>query len=340
MKIAFRVDASVQMGTGHLMRCMTLAQELQQRGVQVRFICSDHPGNLNEWLQSKGLTVSVISQASATDVAADAKQTISALNADRPDWIVVDHYGLDIEWERMLRPFVDRILVIDDHTGRYHECDALLDQNYGADVAQRYAGLLPEACRMLVGPSFALLRQEFGALRERVSCRQSLENVLIFFTGGDDQGETLKAMRGVEIFGLSKQVDVVVGRSNPYIDAIKSKCEKLAWGFHCQVDYMPTLISNADLVIGAGGSSNWERCALGAPALVAVLADNQVNIAHDLDSAGVVVNLGWAHQLAAEDYVRALQALDSHRIAAMSDKAMKVVDAAGAARVADALLHS
>jgi UDP-2,4-diacetamido-2,4,6-trideoxy-beta-L-altropyranose hydrolase len=339
MKVVFRVDASVRMGTGHIMRCLTLAQELQQRGVQVRFICGDHLGNLIDWLQGKGIAVTVLSKASGIDVATDAEQTISALSVDRPDWMVVDHYGLDIEWEQRLRPFVGRILVIDDHTGRRHDCDALLDQNYADEDGQRYDGLLPDDCRMLLGPSFALLRKEFSELRQKVRRRECLENVLVFFTGGDDQGETLKAMRGVEIFGQVKRVDVVVGRLSPHNDAIKSKCDELDWGFHCQVDYMPTIISKADLVIGAGGSSNWERCALGVPALVAILADNQATIAQDLDSAGVVINLGWAHSLTPDDYAQALKAFDLRRLSDMSDKALKIIDAVGASRVADALLH-
>ena len=339
MKVVFRVDASVQMGSGHLMRCLTLAQELQQRGVQARFICGDHLGNLNDWLQSKGIAITVLSKASGIDVATDAEQTISALSMDRPDWMVVDHYGLDIEWEQRLRPFVGRILVIDDYTGRRHDCDTLLDQNYAGEDGQRYCGLVPDDCRMLIGPSFAVLRKEFSELRQKVRRRERLENVLVFFTGGDDQGETLKAMRAVEIFGQVKRVDVVVGRLNPHNDAINSKCDELDWGFHCQVDYMPTIISKADLVIGAGGSSNWERCALGVPALVAILADNQATIAQDLDSAGVVINLGWAHSLTPDDYAQALKSFDLRRLSDMSDKALKIIDAVGASRVADALLH-
>lgn len=340
MNVTFRVDASVQMGSGHLMRCVTLAQALQQRGVVTRFISGDQTGNLNDWLQSQGMALTVLCCAPIIDVANDAEQTICALNENRPDWLVVDHYGLDVEWEQRLRPYVYKILVIEDHTGRRHDCDALLDQNYTGEAAQQYGELVPEACQMLIGPRFALLRQEFAALQCRVSPRQRLENILLFFTGGDDHGETLKAMRGVEIFGQIQHVNVVVGRSNPHKDAIKSQCEALAWGYHCQVDYMPELIAQADLVIGAGGSSNWERCLLGVPALVSILADNQATIAQALDRAGVVVNLGWAKTLTADDYAQALVALDLRRLTHMSDKAMKFIDAAGAARVADAMLHS
>ena len=340
MKVVFRADASVQMGSGHLMRCLTLAEVLQELGVETKFICGDHDGNLNACVQGKGVPVTVLLRTSLVDAVTDAEQTILALDGERPDWMVVDHYGLDIEWERRLKPVVGRLLVIDDHTGRSHDCDVLLDQNYSVEGAQRYAGLVSSTCRMLLGPSYALLRKEFGELRGHMRRWSSLDNILVFFTAGDDQGETLKAMQGVELFGKAKQVDVVVGHSNLHNAAIKQKCDELHWGYHCQVDYMPALIAQADLVVGAGGSSNWERCALGVPALVAILADNQAPIAQALDSAGVVRNLGWFHTLQPTDYADALRELDARRLTDMSDKAMRIVDAAGAKRVADALLGS
>jgi len=343
MKVVFRVDASVQMGAGHLMRCLTLAEAMRERGVEIRFISRDHVGNLNAWLQSKGFVVTVLPQAVEGDLPADdvsqrdAEQTIFALGKKVPDWLVVDHYGLNINWERLLKTFIGQMMVIDDHTGRSHDCDVLLDQNYSEDGEQRYVGLVPRTCTMLLGPDYALLRKEFTELRGQIRRRSSLDNILVFFTTGDDQGETLKAMRGVALFGKAKQVDVVVGSSNPYNAAIKKKCDELHWNYHCQVDYMPSLIANADLVVGAGGSSNWERCALGVPALVAILADNQAAIAQALDSAGVVRNLGWFHKLEPVDYADALSALEGKRLADMSDNAMRIVDAAGAKRVVDAL---
>lgn len=340
MNVVFRVDASVHIGSGHLMRCLTLAEALQERGVEARFICGDHSGNLNAWVQGKGVPVTVLPRTSPVDAVTDAEQTIRTLGANRPDWMVVDHYGLDVEWEQRLKPFVRRLLVLDDHTGRSHDCDVLLDQNYSEEGTQWYGGLIPAACKMLLGPDYALLRKEFGELRGQVSCRQSLKNLLVFFTSGDDQGETLKAMWGIEMFGQAERVDVVVGRSNPHNAAIRQKCDELHWGYHCQVDYMPSLIAKADLVVGAGGSSNWERCALGVPALVAILADNQATIAQALDRAGVVRNLGWFHSLTPTDYADALHALDMRRLIAMSGKALGMVDAAGSKRVADCMLHS
>lgn len=353
MKVFFRVDASSRMGMGHIMRCLTLAEALHERGVQTHFICREHMGNLIALLQQKAMPISVLPAPAAGDTrygedyavwlgvtqAEDAEQTIEALNGEKPDWLVVDHYGLDIDWEKRLRPHVGRLMVIDDLANRHHDCDVLLDQNYSAEGEQRYASFVTPLCKVLLGPRYALLRKEFKVIRESLEPRAyKLKKILVFFTAGNDQGETLKAMRGIELFGKVECVDVVVGQSNPSNVEIIKKCDKLRWGYHCQVDYMPSLIAQADLVIGAGGSSNWERCALGVPALVVILADNQAPIAQALDRADVIVNLGWSRDLQAADYANALIALNHDCLATISENALALVDAKGAERMVDVLL--
>lgn len=352
MKVVFRVDASARMGTGHLMRCMALAEALQERGAQTLFVCREHEGNLIAAMRQKALHVKALPAAiapssnAAEDYAAwlgvsqaeDAEQTIHALEGDKPDWLVVDNYGLDIDWEQRLRPYAGNLVVIDDLANRHHDCDVLLNQNYSAEGERRYRGLVPDACKVLLGPGYAMLRKEFKEIRERLEPRShELKTVLVFFTAGDDQGETLKAMQGIELFGKAECVNVVVGQSNPRNVEIIRKCDELRWGYHCQVDYMASLIARADLVIGAGGSSNWERCALGVPALVTILAANQAPIAQALDRLGVVSNLGWGHDLNAEDYATALAAFTRPRLAAMSEQALQLVDAGGAEKLADIL---
>lgn len=351
MKATFRVDASVQMGSGHLMRCLTLAEELTERGAQVRFVCRGHVGNLAELLRQKGMPVSVLpvsngQAASNSDYAAwlgatqaeDAEQTIAALAGEKPDWVVVDHYALDIEWEQRVRSHAGRIFVIDDLAGRHHECEMLLDQNFFPNAEARYSGLVRPACRLLLGPRYALVRKEFRIMRDGLPPRPNkLRNILVFITGGDDQGETLKAMQGVDLFGQAEGVDVVVGKENPHNTQIRDTCAALRWRYHCQVDYMPRLIAEADLAIGAGGSSNWERCALGVPAVVVILAENQAPIARALGEAGIVYNLGWCSDVQVTDYARALSAMNGDRLTAMTEKCLALVDARGAARVADAL---
>ena len=334
------------------MRCLTLAEYLRERNVQVGFICREHTGNLIALLQQKTLPVTVLpaptmnTAKSGNDYTAwlgvtqaeDAKQTIEALHGEKPDWLVVDHYGLDAEWEQRLRPQVSKLMVIDDLANRHHDCDVLLDQNYSPDGKQRYTQLVPPSCQVLLGSRYALLRKDFQTLRQHIAPRSNkLNKLLVFFTAGDDQGETLKAMQGIEHFGKAERVDVVVGQANPDNAAINKKCDSLKWGYHCQVDYMPTLIAQADLVIGGGGSSNWERCALGVPALVVILAENQAAIAQALDLAGVVINRGWNTHLQAAAYEKALNGLTDQRLASLSKKAFKLVDARGAERVVEIL---
>lgn len=340
MRVIFRVDASLNLGSGHLMRCLTLAETLREHGVSTGFICRELVGNLIVLLKQKAMPVSVLPAASESgDTAMDAEQSIVALGGDKPDWLVVDHYGLGKDWETRLRPHVGKLMVIDDLACRHHDCDVLLDQNYSIEGDRRYDGLVAPACNVLLGPEYALLRKEFKQIRAHLEPRlHQLKKILLFFTSGDDQGETLKAMQGIELFGKAVSVDVVTGSTNPDNSEIRKKCAELDWDYHCQIDYMPRLIAQADLVIGAGGSSNWERCGLGVPALVTILADNQAPIAQALDGAGVIRNLGWNGVLQASDYAAALRALSDQSLARMSEKALELVDAQGAERIAKILL--
>jgi len=353
MKVIFRVDSASHMGGGHLMRCLSLAEALRDHSVQIRFICRELSGNLISLLQSKNFSVSVlppplVNQVKPTDdygawlgvsQAEDASQTLEALGDERPEWLVVDHYGLGVVWEKALRSYCERIMVIEDLANRQHDCDVLIDQNYSLLSKLRYNSLVPKTCQVLLGPSYALLRKEFQLLRQYQTSRSStLKQLLVFFTTGDDQGETLKALKGIAIFGKPVKVDVVIGKVNSDAFSIKALCREKNWGYHCQIDYMPSLISMADLVIGAGGSSNWERCALGVPALVSVLVENQSQIVQSLDSAGVVHNLGKSHCLQASDYADALHGLNHAHLSSMSEKAKAMVDAKGHERVAAILI--
>jgi UDP-2,4-diacetamido-2,4,6-trideoxy-beta-L-altropyranose hydrolase len=353
MKAVFRVDASVQIGGGHFMRCLTLAEAMRERGVDTSFVCRERAGNLVAQLVQRNMPVALLPATEMKDAsdgenhaarlnmieAKDAAQTIEAFDGSRPDWLIVDHYRLNMDWEMRMRPHVEKLMVIDDFAQRPHDCDVLLDQNYSAEGERRYAGLVIPTCKVLLGPRYALIRKEFKVMRELLRPRaHELKKIMVFFTAGDDQGETLKAMQGIELFGKAECVDVVVGRGNPGNVEIGKRCRELRWGYHCQVDYMPRLIAQADLVIGAGGSSNWERCALGVPALVAVLAENQAPIAQALGRAGVTYDLGWCRDLQPSNYANALSAMNRERLAAMTEKSLALVDARGAERMAEVLL--
>ncbi len=353
MKVVFRVDASNWMGTGHLMRCLTLAEALRERRAETHFICREQPGHLIEFLKQKAMPVTVLpapEQMLEADrenyanwlgvpPAKDAEQTIKALSGDYTDWLIVDHYGIDVQWEQQLRSHVNKLMAIDDLANRTHACDLLLDQNYSEAGKARYASLVPESCQLLLGPRYTLLRTEFQIARQSTLPRTGdLQKILVFLTAGDDQGETLKVLQGIALYGKRLDVDVVVGNANTQKQEIANYCDRYNWHYHCQINYMASLISQADLVIGAGGSASWERCVLGAPALVTILAENQAQIAQALANYGAVRCVGWCHTLTAEDYRTALADLTKESLTVMSKQAWSMVDPLGTERVASELI--
>lgn len=317
MKAIFRADASIQMGTGHIMRCLTLADELKENGAEILFICRELPGNLIELIEKKGfkvyrlafrqLDVTENTQTKATKSHAhllgvswqnDAEETKTILQqiGSPVPWLIVDHYALDIHWETQMRRFVNKILVIDDLADRAHDCDILLDQNLYVEMDSRYIGLLPDYCKQLLGPCYALLRPEFRELRKRLRKRdEHVRRILIFFGGSDPTNETLKALEAVQKLNCPDiTIDVIVGGSNPHREEIKAFCEQISNAmYHCQVENMAEFMADADLAIGAGGVTMWERCYLGLPTIVSIIAPNQSETVHATASKGAVWNLGW-----------------------------------------------
>jgi len=313
MNIAFRTDASVEMGTGHIMRCLTLAGELREKGVKVSFICRLLPGNLCNFIENKNYRVYRLPfeqsplrhymntrHAQWLGVAweTDAEQTKEILEKEEEniDWLVVDHYALDSRWESQIRPYVNRIMVIDDLADRPHNCDLLLDQNLYANMDTRYDGLVPNHCQKLLGPKNALLRPEFREARKKLRQRDGIvKRILIFFGGSDPTNETAKALRAIQLINRPNiNVDVVVGGANPHKETIERLCSFMTnTNFYYQVDNMAELMANSDLMIGAGGTTTWERFFLGLPSITIIIAHNQAETIKTLGKASLTWNLGW-----------------------------------------------
>lgn len=310
--IAFRTDASSRIGTGHFMRCLTLAEELKKQDARIRFLSRNLPTHLSDMLRIKGVeyvsleageadgSIDELAHAGWLGVsqAQDSQTAIKALSDQVWDWLVVDHYALDARWEKALRPSVKNIMVIDDLADRQHDCDVLLDQNYYADMQTRYKGKVPTDCQLLLGPSYALLREEFRALREQVKVRNGeVKKVLVFFGGFDADNYTFKAIEVLAEVNAELQVDVVIGAQHPFKELIENACARYGYVCHVQTSRMAELMLEADLAIGAGGSAIWERCALALPSIVIVVAKNQNNAVKDLDAMGVLVSLGSARDV-------------------------------------------
>lgn len=300
MRVVFRCDASVEIGMGHVMRCLTLADLLKARGARVSFVCRPLPGNLCEFIEGRGYPVHRLEAPEGWQ--ADAEATGKFVGSGRGGWLVVDHYGLDARYERRLRLWFEGILAIDDLADRPHEVDLLLDQNLYPDLERRYQGLLLPGCKKFLGPRFALLRPEFYAARRHLRTRDGIVRRMLLSFGGadhtDETGKALVALRSLDLHGMA--LDVVLGASNPHGETLKSEFGALpGCTFHRQVDNMAELIAVADLALGSGGSTTWERCLLGLPSLTVVVAENQLKTTEAVAAAGATVNLGWYQELSA-----------------------------------------
>ena len=321
--VAIRVDSSEQIGSGHLMRCLTLAERLRKDGAEVHFISRDLSGSLHRLATERGFTLhllprhemypNLIGYAAWLTVPqlVDAEETGAILSRMQPvNRLVVDSYALDVVWEQKLRPLVREIFVIDDLANRPHDCDVLLDQNFYREMRHRYDGLVPPACKLLLGPCHALLREEFYAAREKIGVRDGvLRRILVFYGGSDVTRETEKTIRALIQLQLpSVAVDVVVGGSNPCRAYIKELCDAHRFlHYYCQVSNMAELMANADLCLGAGGTTTWERCFLGLPTIVTAIAENQFEICRDCAEAGYIYYLGRWDEVTVGDVAAAVQ---------------------------------
>ncbi|MBK8119724.1 MAG: UDP-2,4-diacetamido-2,4,6-trideoxy-beta-L-altropyranose hydrolase [Sulfuritalea sp.] len=309
MRVTIRADASVAIGSGHVMRCLTLALALRDRGDYVEFASRRLAGNLCDFIASRGFRLialpdsvlegGVVSKplpgAMAVDWERDADETWHAVNAVQ-DWLIVDHYGLDADWERRMRGCAKRILVIDDLANRPHDCEILLDQNYYPSPQDRYDGKVPPSCQLLLGPQFVLLTPQFEKEASSPRSRDGrIRRVLVFFGGSDPTCETQKALDAIKILDWPNvHFDVVVGAGNPQKELIESRCAELSnTAYYCQTQDMAKLCSLADVALGAGGSAVWERSILGLPSIVVVTAENQRETVNALEAGGYIRLLGW-----------------------------------------------
>jgi len=315
VKIAFRADASVQIGTGHIMRCLTLADELTGRGHECQFICREHKGHLGALISGKGyeLTMLPTDGAPGFDSARkepttyadwlgvtwqqDVEQTVEALMPFKADWLVVDHYALDACWEREVAKLGGRILVIDDLANRSHTCALLLDQNLGRNASD-YDGWVPKDCMRLIGPEYALLRPEFAELRERSLKRRAQSEIkrILISLGGVDRtnvtGQVLDALAETTL-PSDTHLDIIMGSAAPYLQEVTDQASRLPFKATVNVNVcdMAERMCLADLSIGAAGGTSWERCCLGLPAVLVILAENQASGASALEAAGAVLTV-------------------------------------------------
>ena len=349
------------------MRCLTLADALRARGVKCSFVCRPHQGHLLTMIAQRGHQALALPELQeeaqsnrngtphahwlGTDWATDAQDTQHALSAHRGgqpvDWLVVDHYALDARWEEALRPQAKRIMVIDDLADRPHTCELLLDQNLGRMEAD-YGGLLKSKTTTLIGPQYALLRPEFAALRAQSLARRQSDpqlSRLLITMGGVDQdnatGQVLAALQN-STWPTELRVTVVMGPHTPWLAQVQEQAAQMPWPTEVLVgvNNMAWLMAESDLCIGAAGSTSWERCCLGVPTLMLVLAANQIEAARAIE----VTNAAWILAMGddfSENMTQSLAKLsDGSVLMASSEAASSICDGGGSDRIVNLLVKS
>jgi len=337
MKVAFRADASIEMGSGHVMRCLTLADEPRRRGALVSFVSRELPGNLNRLIEARGFAVHRL-PSSGDD------STISLPAVIEGGWLIIDHYAIGREWEASMRPHVKGIMVIDDLAKRAHECDILLDQNFHFGAPRRYEGLLPAGACTLLGPGYALVRQEFVEARQRCCRGRGPLRIFVCFGGSDPKNATSHVLRAIRALGRDNlAVDVVIGAANPHrreLEALMSCPERGDSCCHVDPGNLGQLMAAADFSVTSGGGLTWERYCVGLPGMVIAISDNQEAVSRELGELGTHVYLGRLEDVSADSMARKLEEYLDHPEwrGEMGEKCQKLVDGQGACRVADILL--
>lgn len=357
MKIVFRADSSIDIGSGHIMRCLTLATSLAEKGHQCCFICRDHQGNIIDVILQNGFPVHKLSGTQelvpsnqklfhshwlGVSQQKDAEESILSLKSNdiKPDWLVVDHYALDEDWQVLLNQKYPeaKILVIDDLGDRNHQCDLLLDQNLDASSEKYFSRVIPTRTQVLSGVEYALLRPEFAIWREKSLERRvnpKFKEILLNLGGIDKDnisGQILNELNKADLpEGL--HITVVMGKNAPHIESV----QKIAKQSHLNIDVvinvsnMAELMTNADLAIGAAGSTSWERCCLGLPTLLLVLAENQKKVAKILD------NNNMAKIVDVTNIAKVLEKMTACKLQYMSENSSSFIDGNGTLRVVDCI---
>ena len=360
MNVFFRVDASSQIGSGHVTRCLTLAKALKKQGILSKFICRSYKNNLIKKIKKENFEVFIIpnfikaksnqSIKKNPDLnyanwiglnwIKDAEQTIDVLNKVKTDWLIVDHYGLDIRWEKKVRSYTKKIMVIDDLANRNHDCDLLLNQNLINNLKYRYKSLLPKYCSTLLGPQYALLQEEYKDLHLRVPKRiGNTKRILIYF-GDTNQNNLIEMILDV-FFKLKRKdinLDIVINSKN----LLKKKIKQLSQKnnnikIYSGLTSLSSLMMKADLAIGACGTTSWERCCLGLPSIVITVANHQKPIAKELNKQGSIYWLGHYDMINNRLIYDTLKNFIDQNLESYSAASKRITNGCGAEKVASIL---
>lgn len=316
MNIVIRADSSIEMGNGHIMRCLTLAERLICEGANVIFVCRDFEKNSISQIENKGIKVIKIPSERETfdhikwtkdNWRLDVEETISVINEmeKSTNILIVDHYGIDSNWEIQMSQYVNKVVVIDDLANRKHYCDLIIDPTFG-ESSEKYNNLIPKYAKGLYGVKYAILREDFRKFQKKdIVFRGRKIKVHMFFGGIDSLNHTTKYSSIILKKFKNVELHVVVGKAFGFTtDLIQLKTlypENFDWVQ--DIDNMAEHMSKCDLAIGSPGNATWERACIGLPSAYLATNLNQIPILKRLEKKNLCVFMGEASKLDSATFV-------------------------------------
>jgi UDP-2,4-diacetamido-2,4,6-trideoxy-beta-L-altropyranose hydrolase len=332
----FRADAGPTVGAGHVTRCIALAEAMQAAGWKVVFVLGRESANMFLNLTARNFDAVVLRDGEETDW-----RSLRRAIPNGCDTLVVDHYGIDSEYERALSSWARHFIVIDDATLRQHECDILLDS--GTIDAKMYRDYVPRRTKLLLGPKHALVRRSFLDQRPRALARRAqnraIRSVLISFGATDPTNATCAVIDALDGLFEHAELSVALSGQAPHLADVRRRIRRCG-RLYVDPDNIPELMTIADLAIGASGATAFERAVLGLPSIVVLAADNQRPIHRLMLDAGAAEDGGLLDDGFARRVTLLVRKLtnDVERCQRISHSASNLVDGLGPRRVVDALL--
>lgn len=333
--LIIRADASTEIGTGHLMRCLALAQAWKDVGGKVVFITACENRGLLKQLKEEGFDIHQLTDPYPD--AGDWECTGEILHSYPDAWVVIDGYHFDEVYQQLVKRGGHQLLVTDDtaHLKHYY-VDIVLNQNLHAEQLQYSC---QSYTRLLLGTSYVLLRREFLAWMDwRREVPEVAQHLLVTMGGGDAENHTLKviqALQKIEVPGM--EAVVAVGAVNPHANMLETVAKQSHIPIRLIHDArnMPELMVWADMAISTAGSTVWELFFLGTPALLLVVADNQCYSVKQIEDQGAAENLGLAGNISIGSLAKAITLLskDSDLRRTMSESGQRIIDGGGIRRV-------
>jgi len=295
--VVIRCDSSHEIGIGHVKRCLSLAERLRQLKYTVHFCCKNRPGHSIHLIEKAGFPVTRLENDESTGSELEKIRHLS------PDWVVIDHYQIQIDYESQIRAF-SKVFVVDDLMSRKHDCDVLLDQNY-RQTSTGYGQLVPKGCRILMGPRYSLLPLEIEDQKKSFQRQfdKKDRHVLAFFGGGDPTGEFQRFYASLQKSQLSCQYHLVAMSSHAHFEKLKTLSSTANIHLHLDPKNWLELLQKNDFYFGSVGTVTWERFYFGLPGAVVTVADNQVAVAAELHKNNLVYNFGNCLDI---DYLKAI----------------------------------